>query len=230
MNGAASVDSRPLAASDLRKGEIGSRTVSKGTRVTPLLQAFVEALEECEANAYIRDSTKHIPCMATVKAMGVVQIHPSFLGNPMKGAYAYLSNFLMHLARNAANKASRSASLTAVASASESTSSNPPFLDRERSTPFFFLDAFSGNSWSDRCWELKDVETRSGEATSVGDSDDAEGRIRWLDKIKADTLNIVMHLNKKTYPRFPEPGIRKATAFTSALEYIEVIIHSNEGK
>ncbi|ORM40455.1 uncharacterized protein BXIN_1952 [Babesia sp. Xinjiang] len=65
------------------------------TRVTSLLQAFIEALQECEANSYVRDSTKYVPCVKGFKVRGVVQIHPSFLGNPLKGVYVYLSNFLM---------------------------------------------------------------------------------------------------------------------------------------
>ncbi|CDR97695.1 hypothetical protein, conserved [Babesia bigemina] len=64
-------------------------------RLTSMLQAFAEAMQECENSEELRNVTSHVPGMSMVKAKGVVQIHPSFLGNALKGVYTYLSNFLM---------------------------------------------------------------------------------------------------------------------------------------
>lgn len=65
------------------------------TRVVSLLEAFVDALEECEANEFIKQNVKHVPCLSVVKAKGVVQIHPSYMGDALKGVYYYLSHLLM---------------------------------------------------------------------------------------------------------------------------------------
>ncbi|KAK1939514.1 hypothetical protein X943_000641 [Babesia divergens] len=65
------------------------------SRVVSLLQDFIGALQECEANATIKEQIKHVPCVSLVKARGAVQIHPSFMGDALKGVYSYLANLLM---------------------------------------------------------------------------------------------------------------------------------------
>ncbi|KAK1441816.1 hypothetical protein BgAZ_501480 [Babesia gibsoni] len=65
------------------------------TRISSLLGAFIESMQECEANPVIKQNIKHVSCVSLVKARGVVQIHPSFMGNALKGVYSYLSNLLM---------------------------------------------------------------------------------------------------------------------------------------
>lgn len=41
------------------------------SRVVSLLQDFIGALQECEANATIKEQIKHVPCVSLVKARWV---------------------------------------------------------------------------------------------------------------------------------------------------------------
>ncbi|AFZ79686.1 RNA polymerase Rpb7, N-terminal domain containing protein [Theileria equi strain WA] len=64
-------------------------------RVLSQLESFIKSLQEIEASQGLGD-LENLPCLSFVQASGVIQLHPSFLGNVSSGIYSYLSNFLMH--------------------------------------------------------------------------------------------------------------------------------------
>ncbi|BAM40418.1 uncharacterized protein TOT_020000675 [Theileria orientalis strain Shintoku] len=69
---------------------------SHKTRILSQLDTFVSSLREISEKSSFNDYFEELPSLFFIKATGVVQLHPSFLGNVKHGVYSYLSNFLMH--------------------------------------------------------------------------------------------------------------------------------------
>ncbi|UKJ90599.2 hypothetical protein MACJ_001533 [Theileria orientalis] len=69
---------------------------SHKTRILSQLDTFVNSLGEISGKSCFKDYLEELPSLFFIKATGVVQLHPSFLGNVNHGIYSYLSNFLMH--------------------------------------------------------------------------------------------------------------------------------------
>ncbi|UKK01869.2 hypothetical protein MACK_001222 [Theileria orientalis] len=69
---------------------------SHKTRILSQLDTFVNSLTEISEKSSFNDYFEQLPSLFFIKATGVVQLHPSFLGNVNHGVYSYLSNFLMH--------------------------------------------------------------------------------------------------------------------------------------
>nr|PVC52166.1 hypothetical protein MACL_00000974 [Theileria orientalis] len=68
---------------------------SHKTRILSQLDTFVSSLREISEKSSFNDYFEELPSLFFIKATGVVQLHPSFLGNVKHGVYSYLSNFLM---------------------------------------------------------------------------------------------------------------------------------------
>eukprot|EP00375_Theileria_parva_P002596 XP_765276.1 hypothetical protein [Theileria parva strain Muguga] len=69
---------------------------SHKTRILSQLETFLQSVREISEDPSFKQYIETLPSLEFLKTTGVVQIHPSYLGNVNSGIYAYLSNFLMH--------------------------------------------------------------------------------------------------------------------------------------
>lgn len=79
---------------------------SHKTRILSQLETFLQSVREISEDPSFKQYIETLPSLEFLKTTyvfsfylyflrGVVQIHPSYLGNVNSGIYAYLSNFLM---------------------------------------------------------------------------------------------------------------------------------------